>query len=148
MKAKFINPSLFNLFIPISITTHLYFPIKILISSPFNYLGIVFILSGLILNNAASKHLRENQTLIDFNHPPNRMVSDGPFRLSRNPIYLSGFTVLFGMAILLGSLVTFCFPMLLFLLLNHIYIPLEEKEMEEMFGEDYVKYKHSVRRWL
>jgi protein-S-isoprenylcysteine O-methyltransferase Ste14 len=111
-------------------------------------LGIVFILIGLVLNMVASNHLRKNQTPVDFNQPPNRLVTDGPFRFSRNPIYLSGVTVLFGIAILLGSLVSFCFPMLLFLLLNYIYIPSEEKEMQEMFGNDYVKYKHSVRRWL
>ena len=132
MKAKHINPSVFNLFIPISIAAHFIFPIKVLISIPMNFLGIVFILTGLVLNMAASNHLRKNQTPVDFDQTPIRLVTEGPFRFSRNPIYLSGVTVLFGISILLGSLVSFCFPMLLFLLLNLIYIPSEEKEMEEI----------------
>lgn len=147
MKAMKINPSWFNLFIPVSIVMHLIFPIKILVHTPMKFLGIVFILAGLILNLAATKHLRDNQTPVGFNQAPVRLVTDGPFRFSRNPIYLSGVTVLLGIAILLGSLVSFCFPVLLFLLLNLIYIPSEEKEMEKRFGIEYVEYKRSVRRW-
>jgi protein-S-isoprenylcysteine O-methyltransferase Ste14 len=126
---------------------HFIFPIKILIHSPIKFLGVVFILAGLMLNRVATNHLKNYQTPVGFNQAPNRLVTDGPFRFSRNPIYLSGVTVLLGIAILLGSLVSFCFPALLFLLLNLIYIPSEEKEMEEKFGIDYVDYKHSVRRW-
>lgn len=147
MKAKIINPSWFNLFIPVSIVMHLIFPIKIIIHPPIKLLGIVLILLGLMLNLTATNHLKNNQTPVDFNQAPLRMVTDGPFRFSRNPIYLGGVTVLLGIAILLGSLVSFCFPVLLFLLLNLIYIPSEEKEMEKRFGIEYVEYKRSVRRW-
>jgi protein-S-isoprenylcysteine O-methyltransferase Ste14 len=148
MKSKLIDPSWFNLFIPISIVMHVIFPIKILIHSPLKFLGIVFILSGLMLNLAATNHLKHNQTPVGFNQSPNRLVTDGPFGFSRNPIYLGGVAVLLGVATLLGSLVSFCFPVLLFILLNLIYIPSEEKEMEEKFGIDYVEYKQSVRRWV
>ncbi len=147
MKDKLIDPSWFNLFLPISIALHFIFPIKILFQSPLKFLGIVPILLGLMLNLAASNHLRKNQTPIGFNQAPIRLVTDGPFRFSRNPIYLSGVTVLVGTAILLGSLASFCFPVVLFILLNLIYIPSEEREMEETFGLDYIEYKRAVRRW-
>lgn len=123
------------------------FPIKILIHSPMKYLGIVVILVGLMLNLASSERLRKNQTPVDFDQAPIRFVTDGPFRFSRNPIYLSGVTVLLGIAIFLGSLVSFCFPVLLFLILDLIYIPSEEREMEEKFGIVYIEYKQTVRRW-
>lgn len=62
-------------------------------------------------------------------------------------MYLGGVIVLIGVAMLLGSLVSFCFPVLLFLLLDLIYIRSEEREMEERFGIDYLEYKQTVRRW-
>ena len=147
MKSKLINPSFLNLFIPISIAIHFIFPIRILIYPPLKYLGIVVILLGLMLNLGASKRMRRNQTPVGFYQPPIRLVTNGPFGFGRNPIYLSGVMVLLGIAILLGSLASFIFPVLLFLLLDLIYIPAEEREMEEKFGSEYVKYKHTVRRW-
>ncbi|NIN66611.1 MAG: hypothetical protein GTO63_18380 [Anaerolineae bacterium] len=148
MKAKLINPSWFNLFIPISIAAHFIFPIKALIHSPLRFLGVAPILAGVVLNLAASDRLKRNQTPADFGQAPNRLVTDGPFRVSRNPIYLSGVAVLLGMAIILGSIVSFCFPVLLFLILDLIYIPSEERVLEEKFGNEYIEYKQTVRRWL
>ena len=75
-------------------------------------------------------------------------MTDGPFRISRNPTYLSGVILLFGIAILLGSLITFAFPIALILILNGLYIPVEEAELEERFGTEYVEYKRKVRRWI
>lgn len=145
---KLINPSWLNLFIPLSIVVHFLFPVKTLIHSSVRFLGLAFILLGLMLNLAASVHLRRNQTPVDFDQAPIRLVKDGPFRFSRNPIYLGGVTVLIGLAIVLGSLASFCFPVALFLLLHWIYIPAEEKEMEGKFGSDYIEYKQAVRRWV
>jgi protein-S-isoprenylcysteine O-methyltransferase Ste14 len=147
MKAKLINPAFLNLFIPISIALHFIYPIKIIVYSPLKYLGLVVILGGLMLNQAATKRLRGNQTPVEFDQAPLRLVTDGPFRFSRNPIYLGGVLVLLGIASLFGSLVTFVFPVLLFLILDLIYIPVEEQEMEAVFGTEYVEYKQTVRKW-
>lgn len=148
MRVKLINPSWFNLFIPFSIAMHFIFPIKTLIHSPIRFIGAVFILLGLTLNLAASAHLKRNQTPVDFDQAPIHLVKDGPFRFSRNPIYLSGVTVQIGIATVLGSLASFCFPVVLLLLLHWIYIPVEERDMEEKFGNDYIEYKQAVRRWI
>lgn len=148
MKSRLIDPSFLNLLIPISIATHYLFPIRILIHPPLKFLGIVIILLGLILNLVASQFMRRNQTPVGFHQPPIRLVTDGPFQFNRNPIYLSGLIVLLGIAILLGSLASFIFPVLLFLLLDLIYIPAEEREMEEKFGSEYIEYKQTVRRWV
>ena len=148
VKKKLISPSWFNLFIPISIATHLIIPIEMLFYSPLRYLGLILILVGLGLNLAASASLRNSQTPVEFKHTPIQLVTTGPFQFSRNPIYLGGLIVLLGIAILLGSLVAFFFPLLLFLILQLIYVPLEEREMEGVFGMKYIDYKRKVRRWL
>lgn len=100
-----------------------------------------------MFNQAATKRLKGNQTPVEFDQTPLRLVTDGPFQFSRNPIYLGGVLVLLGVAIFFGSLVTFVFPVLLFLILDLIYIPVEEQEMEAVFGTEYVEYKQTVRKW-
>lgn len=105
-------------------------------------------LCGIALNLAASASLRNSRTVLEFKYTPTRLVATGPFQISRNPIYLGGIIVLLGIAILLGSLVTFLFPLLLFLILDLVYVPIEEREMEALFGTEYIDYKRKVRRWL
>ena len=75
-------------------------------------------------------------------------MTDGPFQMSRNPIYLGGFILLLGFAITLGSMITFAFPIALFLILNKVYIPKEEHVLENSFADQYLAYKKRVRRWV
>ncbi len=76
------------------------------------------------------------------------LTTSGPFRISRNPMYLAMVIWLVGLSVLLGSLTAFLFPILLFLAANFLIIPPEERNMEQMFGEQYAKYRRHVRRWL
>jgi protein-S-isoprenylcysteine O-methyltransferase Ste14 len=55
---------------------------------------------------------------------------------------------LLGLAVLLGSLTALLFPILLFLIINFLIIPVEEKRMERVLGEQFIEYKGRVRRWL
>ena len=148
MELKPSNPSSFNFLILLSIAMHFIFPIQILVHLPLRYFGLGVIFLGIVLNFRAVGQLRKMLTSVEFDEIPARLVTDGPFRISRNPIYLGGVIVLLGIAIFLGSLITFIFPVILFLALDRIYIPLEESQMEEIFGADYIEYKQSVRRWV
>jgi len=103
-------------------------------------------LLGVTLNIWAGGTLRRNNTTIDFNSTPKQLVTDGPFRFSRNPIYLSGVILSLGVAIALGSLIMFIYLVALFIILNWFYIPFEEDWLENEFGQNYHDYKRSVRR--
>lgn len=148
LKTKLVSPSWLNLLIPLSIAAHFILPIQMLFDSPVRLLGMILILGGIALNLAASASMRGSRTSVEFGYTPTRLVATGPFQISRNPIYLGGIVALLGIAILLGSLVTFLFPVLLFLILHLVYVPIEEKEMEALFGTEYIDYKRKVRRWL
>ena len=88
------------------------------------------------------------ETEINTFKPPKRLVTDGLFRYSRNPIYL-GFTLaLLGWAIVLGNLAALDGVLLFFLAAHFWYIPFEEKAMKKEFGTVYEQYKKQVRRWL
>jgi protein-S-isoprenylcysteine O-methyltransferase Ste14 len=61
---------------------------------------------------------------------------------------LGGVILSLGIAVLLGSLITFVFPIVLLLILDQLYIPVEERKLEETFGKEYLEYKQRVRRWI
>jgi protein-S-isoprenylcysteine O-methyltransferase Ste14 len=148
MRDKLLPPSYLNIFLVLPIGLHFVLPIKRIVHSPYTYLGFVFILLGLALNTWSVRLLKKRKTTIDFQEMPNRLVTDGPFRISRNPLYLGGVILSLGIAILLGSLITFVFPVALLLILDRLYIPAEETRLEKIFGEEYLEYRQKVRRWI
>lgn len=80
--------------------------------------------------------------------PPKKMVIRGPYRHVRNPMITSVLIVLFAEAIFFQSW-PIALWMLTFFVGNAIYFPLvEEKGLENRFGEDYLKYKAHVPRWV
>jgi protein-S-isoprenylcysteine O-methyltransferase Ste14 len=63
-------------------------------------------------------------------------------------MYLGKLIWVVGLAVLLGSLIVFLFPVLFFVFANLVIVPLEERRMEQMLGEQFIEYKRRVRRWL
>jgi protein-S-isoprenylcysteine O-methyltransferase Ste14 len=148
MKNKFLPPTYLNFLLLIAIGLHFVIPTKRIISPSYSYVGVILILLGVILNVWSGGTLRRANTTIDFNRTPKQLVTDGPFRFSRNPIYLSGVILSLGFAIALGSLIMFIYLIALFIILNWFYIPFEERRLENEFGQNYHDYKRIVRRWI
>ena len=80
--------------------------------------------------------------------PSTALVTSGPYRVSRNPMYVGLTLAYLGEAGLLGQL----WPVLLLPLtlahLNWTVIPVEEARLKEVFGTDYDRYRAAVRRWI
>ncbi len=127
---------------------HYIFPIQQIVHPPISYLGVVISILGIVLNIYSVRYLERQNTTSDFHETANRLVVTGPYRISRNPIYLSGAMLSLGIAIFLGSLITFMVPILIILILNNLYIPNEELRLEQIFGQEFLEYKQRVRRWL
>jgi protein-S-isoprenylcysteine O-methyltransferase Ste14 len=134
--------------IALPILFHYLIPVKIVIARPWSYLGALVMLLGLALAAWASMRFRKEGTGFQLQGGGSVLVTSGPFRFSRNPMYLGMLIWLIGLAVLLGSLVAFLFPILFFLLASLFVIPLEEKRLEQTLGEQFVDYKRHVRRWL
>jgi protein-S-isoprenylcysteine O-methyltransferase Ste14 len=124
------------------------FPVMTVIPRPYTYFGVIPMLLGLGLNVWAAREFRKARTGFQLRGGGADLVTSGPFRFSRNPMYLGMLLWLLGLAVLLGSLIAFVFPALLFLLANFYAVPLEERAMAETFGERYAAYRRRVRRWL
>ena len=81
--------------------------------------------------------------------PANKvLVTSGPFRFTRNPMYFGLITVTAGIALYFGTAPFFAVPVLLFLLVNFLFIPFEEAKMQRQHGASYTEYRARVRRWL
>jgi len=80
--------------------------------------------------------------------PALALVTDGPFRYTRNPLYIAASGVYVGVALWVDGLVPLLlFPLVVILLHYAIVLP-EERYLETKFGESYRAYRSRVRRWL
>ncbi len=90
---------------------------------------------------------RERTTLLPGS-VPSRLVVRGPYRYSRNPLYLAlvlAYAGFAGMYQLPWALVLLPLPVAW---LQRLTIPFEEARMHALFGEDYARYRRRVRRWV
>lgn len=96
---------------------------------------------------AVALFTRHHTTFVPF-AKPSRLVEAGPYRLTRNPMYV-GLTLLFlGLALLLPSFWSLLFLPLPLLLLQCVVIPFEEARLRATFGATYEAYCARVGRWL
>lgn len=77
-----------------------------------------------------------------------KLVTRGPFRATRNPMYLGLFLMTLGIAFYRGTLSFFLVPICIFLVCDFIFIPFEEAKMRRQFGDQYEEYCARVRRWI
>lgn len=80
--------------------------------------------------------------------PTTEIIARGPFRITRNPMYLQMVLVCIGMAVLLGNLwILLLTPVCAWILQRFAILP-EERYLEAKFGDAYRAYKARVRRWI
>jgi protein-S-isoprenylcysteine O-methyltransferase Ste14 len=116
--------------------------------SPFNYLGIIPVLGGVALRFWASSTIfNTGKGTPLYSRPPKALVTTGPHRLIRNPLYLGGFLIYLGIIVTIPSLFLAILG-LIGLPITYIGIIREEKGLERRFGEDYRRYKQSVPGWI
>ena len=148
MKKKIMPPTYFIVFLILSILLHFIFPIKKIIFVPYSYFGWLFILIGTILNIWADFVFKKSKTTVKPYEIPTSFQTIGPFCISRHPMYLGMMLVLLGVGIIHGTLVSFIFPIIFIIIMEKLFIPIEEKNLEKKFGNKYTNYKKRVGRWI
>ncbi len=103
---------------------------------------------AVILAGAAAGRFWRAQTPVLPHRATTALVTSGPFRLTRNPLYLSLGLVLAGLAFALNSLAVLAMIAPWTLVMRYGVIAREEQYLELKFGEDYRAYCQRVRRWL
>jgi len=145
---KIFPPTHFYTYLLIAAVLHFLLPIKQIISSPYNFLGILLMVVGIILNMLADRIFKKLKTTVKPDQKPTALIDYGPFKISRNPMYLGMALFLAGEGILLGSVMSFVGVLLFVVAMENYFIPDEEKAMAVVFGEEYINYKKKVRRWI
>ena len=110
--------------------------------------GCALLLAGFLLRVWATFHFYKNGMRVISLSPQRTLITSGPYRFSRNPLYLGGNVFIFlGTALLFGSpaavIITFVHLPLVDLLIRR-----EEKQLESNFGEKWRQYRRRARRWL
>ena len=123
------------------------------LAMPLNFaqpiIGLGFIGAGLaMMYKTISLFARVGKVTLAPWAPPQKLVVRGIYRHVRNPMITGVFAILLGEAIVFGSIAVlswfFCF-----VLVNAIYIPfVEEPGLARRFGDDYLRYKQNVPRWI
>jgi protein-S-isoprenylcysteine O-methyltransferase Ste14 len=111
-------------------------------------IGMFFLTASAYFALGALTVMRKNKTPFDPSKETLVIVSKGPFRFSRNPMYLSLLLLMFGVASFTFSLWYFVAVFVLFFLLGPLAVKPEEKYLTEKFGKQYTDYKNRVRRWI
>jgi protein-S-isoprenylcysteine O-methyltransferase Ste14 len=109
--------------------------------------GCVFVV-GLALAIWAVVTFRKAGTRVEPNKPTTTIVENGPFRFTRNPIYIGMFLGQTGLAIGFDNLWVLAMLVPFFLVIRHGVVAREEAYLERKFGPAYLGYKSRVRRWL
>ena len=116
----------------------------------FNLLKIPFIIIGivLILLGAYIWYLGAIKSKLDDNIKKDKLVTNGIYSYTRNPIYVAFIFVFTGIIFIFNNVYLFVLPFLYYILLTLLMINTEEKWLKEKYGDEYEKYCKKVNRCL
>ena len=111
-------------------------------------MALVFIVAGVLLAASGFRAMGRADTNVDPYASTTALVTGGPFRFTRNPLYLALTLLYTGIASLLNALwPTLLLPIALWIMRRGV-IDREERYLSEKFGEAYFQYRRRVRRWI
>jgi protein-S-isoprenylcysteine O-methyltransferase Ste14 len=111
-------------------------------------LGWSLIAGGLLLGGSGVRSLRAAGTNVDPYRPTTSFVAEGPYRFTRNPLYLSFTLVYAGVSLVAGALWPLALLPGVLAVVQRGVIGREERYLERKFGAEYLRYKARVRRWV
>jgi protein-S-isoprenylcysteine O-methyltransferase Ste14 len=111
-------------------------------------LGGVLLIAGFALLFSFERAFHRKATAANPWRPTTAIATDGPYRFTRNPAYVGMALVYTGIALLAGALWVLLPLPLVLLIIDRGVIAREERYLERKFGQEYLDYKRSVRRWV
>jgi protein-S-isoprenylcysteine O-methyltransferase Ste14 len=147
-KGRILPPVYFLLALIGMVALHYVVPIAQLINSPFRYTGVVLLAGAITLVLWAAALFKRAGTTIKPFQESSVLITRGPYRITRNPMYVGLVGALLGIAVLLGSLAPFFVVPAFVALIQSKFIRAEEADLEKAFGSVFLDYKSKVRRWL
>jgi protein-S-isoprenylcysteine O-methyltransferase Ste14 len=114
-----------------------------------NLAGIAVVVMGIAVYIwCLAFHFKSYREAVRIGFTPPHLVVTGPYRYSRNPMYVAGLFAWIGWTIFYGNIAVFVGLVFLWTIFTIRIIPYEENQLEALFGSDYTEYKKSAPRWL
>jgi protein-S-isoprenylcysteine O-methyltransferase Ste14 len=145
---RIVPPAYFLAALLLMLLLHRYAPLMRFNAAPLQWSGAALIAAGVALASWGAVEFRRAGTPVRPFLESTAMVTTGPFRRTRNPMYLGMLAVLTGAWLALGSLSPAAVVAAFFLLIRQWFIRHEEALLAARFGELYGDYCRRVRRWL
>jgi protein-S-isoprenylcysteine O-methyltransferase Ste14 len=111
-------------------------------------IGGMLVLIAVALFITSVRTFRKAGTPVPGNRPTTTIVRTGPYRFSRNPVYLAFTMFHLGLAVWVNSLALLLTLLPALALMALVVIPREERYLKARFPLEYLPYKAAVRRWL
>ena len=111
-------------------------------------LGWLLLACGLGVGFLGEREMRRAETNVDPYKPATTIVTGGPFRYTRNPLYLSMTLIYGGISALANALPAALLLPVVLRLMQRGVIEREERYLESKFGDEYIEYKGKVPRWI
>ncbi|SRR6266496_57912 len=130
---------------------HVLYPVRLVRYLPRlvrGFLGGSLVAFALTFTTIAFRTMRRANTNVNPTKPTTSLVVEGPFQVTRNPLYLSLTLFYAGITILVNSLWTALMLPAILVVMRKGVIDREERYLERKFGEHYLHYKANVRRWF
>lgn len=110
--------------------------------------GTTMVLLGVLTIIYCGFLFKKAQTDIKPWKTTSNIVLEGPYKFSRNPIYLCFVLICLGASLLINSAWVVLMTLLLFLILHEYVVKKEEAYLKQKFGSSYLEFKNSTRRWI
>ncbi|MDA2933946.1 isoprenylcysteine carboxylmethyltransferase family protein [Acidobacteria bacterium AH-259-D05] len=143
-----LPPFMYGVALLLGIVIHFMFSVSFLPRILVRWLGVLLILGSTLIGASALRALARARTTFDSREPTTTIVTDGAFRYSRNPMYLSMTLLYLGLASLINSLWILLLVLPLMVVIQRGVVEREEQYLERKFDEEYLRYKTRVRRWI
>ena len=110
--------------------------------------GWPLVACGLAVGFLGAREMRRAETNVDPYKPATAVVTGGPFRFTRNPLYLSMTLIYGGIAAVANALPAALLLPIVLRLMRRGVIEREERYLERKFGDEYIEYKVGTPRWI
>jgi len=147
-RKRILPPTYLFVSILVMVALHFLFPISKITLFPWNLLGAIPFTFGLAASLIADSAFKKHKTTVKPFEVSTVLITCGIFRITRNPMYLGFVLILIGISIFMGSLTPYMVIPIFAILMHVVFIRAEERILQDAFGESWLEYKQSVRRWI
>jgi protein-S-isoprenylcysteine O-methyltransferase Ste14 len=132
----------------IAVVIHVLFPAESSYQYSSIYLSGALVSAGFTVMMLAWWQFKQRKVAICPTASTDYLITDGIYRLTRNPMYLGMVTMLGGVAVFFGTLPFYAVTIVYFVLMDRWFCLYEEEKLVVTFGRDYDSYRSNVRRWI